>query len=332
MVAVVILNYNGRAFLDKFLPLVIAHSVGHQIYVADNASTDDSVAFLKKHYPAVGLIQLSENTGYAGGYNRALAQVEAQYYVLLNSDVAVSHRWIEPMQALMDENPQIAACQPKILDYNDPKKFEYAGAAGGFLDQLGYAYCQGRIFDTVEADQGQYQRDRPIHWATGACMFVRADAFKNAGGFDEQYFAHYEEIDLCWRLRNAGHQVWYCAASAVYHVGGGTLHKSNPQKTFLNFRNNLLTIYKNESALRAALVVAARLVLDGLAGVQLFFKGQFAEVWAIIRAHFAFYGMVAGAWGRAQKRGAMAQNLPPKKIRSVVFQYFVLKRKYFLGL
>ena len=332
MVAIVILNYNGRVFLEEFLPTVITHSIGHQIYVADNASTDDSVAFIKQNYQVVRLIELPTNLGYAGGYNRALAQIEAQYFVLLNSDVAVTANWVTPVVSLLNAKPQIAACQPKILDFNRPKYFEYAGAAGGFLDKLGYAYCRGRIFDAVEADLGQYNDSRPVHWATGACMFVRADAFKKMGGFDEAYFAHYEEIDLCWRLQNAGFETWYCAQSAVYHVGGGTLQKSNPQKTFFNFRNNLLTIYKNEPKNRALAIIAIRLVLDGLAGIQFFFKGQFANVWAIIRAHFAFYAMVGGAWGQQLKPMKNPKKQTPSKLQSIVFKYFVLGKKRFLDL
>ncbi len=224
-VAVVILNWNGKSFLEKFLPIVIKYSSSAQIIVADNQSSDDSVSFLKQHFPEVRIIINPSNDGFSTGYNLALKQVEAEYYVLLNSDVEVTEKWIEPIMDLMDSNKQIAACQPKILDYNHKTTFEYAGAAGGFMDKYGYPFCRGRIFNSLEEDKGQYNNSTEVFWATGACMFVRAEAFWKVGGFDDDYFAHMEEIDVCWRMKNIGYQIYVEPKSLVYHVGGGTLNK-----------------------------------------------------------------------------------------------------------
>nr|MBP8033086.1 glycosyltransferase family 2 protein [Bacteroidia bacterium] len=246
-VAVVILNWNGKPFLEKFLPTVLQYSSGAQIIVADNQSSDDSVAFLKTQFPQVSVILNPSNDGFATGYNLALKQVKAEYYVLLNSDVEVTENWLQPIIKLMDENLKVAACQPKILDYNHPSKFEYAGAAGGFIDKYGYPFCRGRIFNVLEEDKAQYDTAKEVFWATGACMFVRAEAFWKVGGFDDDYFAHMEEIDVCWRMKNIGYQIYVEPSSKVYHVGGGTLNKLSPRKTFLNFRNNLTTLTKNAS-------------------------------------------------------------------------------------
>ena len=246
-VAVVILNWNGQSFLEKFLPNVIKYSQEVQIIVADNQSSDNSVAFLKDKFPEVSIIINPSNDAFAKGYNLALKQVQAEYYVLLNSDVEVTENWIEPIVSLMQSNPKIAACQPKILDYNQPSKFEYAGASGGFIDKYGYPFCRGRIFNVLEEDKGQYDSSMEVFWATGACMFVRSDAFWKVGGFDDDYFAHMEEIDVCWRMKNIGYQIFIEPKSKVYHVGGGTLNKLSPRKTFLNFRNNLITLTKNAS-------------------------------------------------------------------------------------
>ena len=244
--AVVILNWNGKHMMEKFLPSVTAHTSGDaEVIIADNGSTDDSIEFLHTHYPDLRIIQLDQNYGFAEGYNRALAQIEADYYVLLNDDVEVTPHWVEPVIEQMQQNPLTAICQPKLLMYDQRDTFEYAGAAGGFIDRYGYPFCRGRLFDVVEKDHGQYDDPCEIFWASGAAMFVRADVWHQLGGLDGDFFAHMEEIDFCWRAKNKGYRVEYCPKSAIYHVGGGTLPKSNPRKTFLNFRNNLSMLYKN---------------------------------------------------------------------------------------
>ena len=245
-VAVVILNWNGKSFLEKFLPSVFACNSSYaEIIVADNASTDDSVSFLKSKYPQIKIIQNSSNGGFAKGYNDALKLVEAEYYVLLNSDVEVTPNWIDSVIQLMDTDKSIAACQPKIRAFDDKKSFEYAGAGGGFIDKYGYPFCRGRILDTLEEDKGQYNDVREVFWATGACLFVRSECYHKVNGFDEDFFAHMEEIDLCWRLKNLGYKIMYSPNSTVFHVGGGTLNKTSPKKTYLNFRNNLILLCKN---------------------------------------------------------------------------------------
>jgi GT2 family glycosyltransferase len=288
-VAVVILNWNGKSFLEKFLPIVIKYSSSAQIIVADNQSSDDSVSFLKQHFPAVRIIINPSNDGFSTGYNLALKQVEAEYYVLLNSDVEVTEKWIEPIIDLMDSNKQIAACQPKILDYNHKTTFEYAGAAGGFMDKYGYPFCRGRIFNSLEEDKGQYNNSTEVFWATGACMFVRAEAFWKVGGFDDDYFAHMEEIDVCWRMKNIGYQIYVEPKSHVYHVGGGTLNKLSPRKTFLNFRNNLITLTKNASPRFLFFKIIYRMILDGVAAFKFLAEGHGSHFIAVIKAHFSFY-------------------------------------------
>lgn len=325
--AVVILNYNGRSFLEKFLPSVVQYSQNHEIWIADNASNDDSVQFLKSNYPSVKLIQIPTNQGFAGGYNTALSQIEAEYFVLLNSDVEVSENWIEPVINLMDSDKTVAACQPKIRSFHKPELFEYAGAAGGFIDKYGYPFCRGRIFDTCEEDLGQYDDNIEIFWATGACMFVKANVFKELR-FDDAFFAHMEEIDLCWRIKNAGHKIVYCSESVVYHVGGGTLQKSNPRKTFLNYRNGLALLYKNLPANRLFSTIFIRLVLDGISGIKLFLDGSFADTWAIIKAHFAFYAWVF----RGINRNKNAKEVGQIFDSSIVWRYFVKKQKKFTDL
>ena len=288
-VAIVILNYNGREHLRRFLPSVLRDSPGVAVYVADNGSTDDSVACLRAEFPTVRVLELGRNHGFAAGYNEALARIEATYYVLLNSDVEVTPRWLEAPLSLLEVNPGIAACQPKLLDFNQRTRFEYAGAAGGYLDYLGYPFCRGRLFQTLETDYGQYDDHRPVFWATGACLFVRAAAFHAVGGFDGDFFAHMEEVDLCWRLWNRGHEVWYCGESTVYHVGGGTLHKTNPHKAFLNFRNGLALLYKNHPREHLYRNLLIRLLLDGVAGLKFLLVDDPRECWAVVRAHFNFY-------------------------------------------
>jgi GT2 family glycosyltransferase len=324
-VAIVILNYNGKQYLQKFLPTVLTHSSGYEVWVADNASTDGSMDWLRQHHPEVHTLQITHNKGYAGGYNYALTAIQAEYYVLLNSDVEVTPGWIEPVIAYMRSDEKIGACQPKIRAFDLPTHFEYAGAAGGYMDYLGYPFCRGRIFDTREEDQGQYNDTEDIFWATGACLFVQAEAFHQAGGFDERFFAHMEEIDLCWRLLNMGYRITYCGYSTVYHVGGGTLHKSNPRKTFLNYRNNLIMLYKNLPIGRRWKTILMRLVLDGISSVRFMATGAWPDVWAIVQAHFAFYGMVPSISRDLQRTTYRA----PLYYRSVVWEYFVNKRHTF---
>ena len=333
--AVVILNFNGASFLERFLPSVISHTPAtYPIYVADNGSSDGSIALLQNRFPAVRVIQLPTNEGYAGGYNTALAQIHAQFYVLLNSDVAVTPNWISPVLTLLESDANIAACQPKLLSYDHPDQFEYAGAAGGYLDRLGFAFCRGRLFDTLESDLGQYNDSRPVFWATGACLFVRASVFRETDGFDAHFFAHQEEIDWCWRVQRMGYTVWTCAESVVYHVGGGTLPKTNPHKTYLNYRNSLLMLYKNLPAGRLWSTLLLRLVVDGLSSARFLMAGQFTEIGAVLRAHFAFYGQLSRL--RILRRALLAKDRPgvvlPLYPGSVVWAYFAQGKKTFTQL
>jgi len=291
-VAVVILNWNGRSFLEKFLPVVIKFSHGAQIIVADNQSSDDSVVFLKQYFPEVSVIINPSNDGFSKGYNLALQQIKTEYYVLLNSDVEVTENWLNPIIQLMETNREIAACQPKILDYQNRSKFEYAGAAGGFIDKYGYPFCRGRIFNVLEEDKGQYDSIMEVFWATGACMFVRADAFWKVGGFDNDYFAHMEEIDVCWRMKNIGYTIYVNPNSVVYHVGGGTLNKLSPKKTYLNFRNNLITLTKNAAPRFLFFKIIYRMVLDGIAAFKFLFEGHGSHFLAVLKAHGSFYKLL----------------------------------------
>lgn len=305
-VAIVILNWNGRKFLEKFLPKVILHSNDAVIYVADNNSTDDSIDFLKLTFPQVKIILNPSNDGFAKGYNLALKQIKATYYVLLNSDVEVTENWITPIINLLDKNENIAACQPKILDYNNKNKFEYAGASGGYIDKYGYPFCRGRLFNNLEIDNEQYNSSVEVFWATGACMFVRAECFWKVGGFDDDYFAHMEEIDICWRMKNIGYKIFVEPKSIVYHVGGGTLNKLNPQKTFLNFRNNLITLTKNANSNFLFFKVFYRMVLDGVAALKFLLEGNGNHFFAVIKAHFSFYRHLPSTF---KKRKVMKQML-----------------------
>lgn len=325
-VAVVILNWNGKSFLDKFLPFVIKFSSEAQIIVADNNSTDDSVQFLKNNFPQVKIIINSSNDGFSTGYNLALKQVEAQYYVLLNSDVEVTENWLEPIIALLDSNKNIAACQPKILDYHHKAKFEYAGASGGFIDKYGYPFCRGRFFNELEEDKGQYNNSAEVFWATGACMFVRAEVFWKVGGFDDDYFAHMEEIDLCWRMKNIGYQIYVEPKSHVYHVGGGTLNKLSPRKTFLNFRNNLITVTKNASSRLLFFKIFYRMILDGIAAFKFLFEGSGSHFIAVIKAHFSFYRHLPSTLKKRDKMRLMPEfkdTTTGVYGKNIVFDHFV---------
>lgn len=311
-VAVVILNFNTRRHLEQYLPSVVANSAGARIIVADNGSPDDSVAFLKQEYPDVEVIDLQHNYGFAGGYNRALQEIEADIFVILNSDVEVSPGWMEPVLRAMKEDRTIAIAQPKILAWQQKTRFEYAGAAGGWIDALGYPFCRGRIFHHREEDTGQYDRPQECFWAAGAAFFVRADLYRVFGGFDGDYFAHNEEIDLCWRLKRAGYSVWCIPQSVVYHLGGGTLEYESPRKVFLNFRNSLFSLLKNERAGKLLWLLPARFLLDGLAGVRFALKGQFRAILAIIQAHGSFYKQFAKTLA---KRRHVAQIIEKQRIK-----------------
>lgn len=329
--AVVILNWNGKKFLEQFLPTVIAYSKdAAEVIVADNASTDDSVAFLKTHFPEISIVVNESNGGFAKGYNDALKQVNAEYYVLLNSDIEVTPHWVEPVIAMMDADKTIAACQPKIRSFYEKEKFEYAGAAGGFIDKYGYPFCRGRLFLSVEEDKGQYDDACEVFWATGACMFVRAELFHKYGGLDDDFFAHMEEIDFCWRMKNYNYKIMYCPDSVVYHIGGGTLPKSSSQKTYLNFRNNLTLLYKNLPTKRIFIVFAFRLVLDGIAAVKFLAEGGFRDYLAVTRAHFSFYRR----FGKIRKKRKMQtqHNVGQIYHGNIVIDYYLLKRKKFTDL
>ncbi len=289
-IAVVILNWNGRNFLEKFLPDVIEYS-RHiaDVVVADNASEDDSVSYLKANFQEVKIIENHENGGFAKGYNDALKQVNCKYYLLLNSDIRVTEGWLEPLLEFIKSDDNIAAIQPALRSFDDPEKFEYAGAAGGFIDRYGYPFCRGRIFQSIENDTGQYNDNCEIFWASGACMMLRRDIFHNAGGFDNDFFAHMEEIDLCWRIKNIGYKIMYCHDSVVYHVGGGTLPKSSSRKTYLNFRNNMFLLFKNLPRYRIIPVFIIRYVLDSIAIFKFLIEGHIKDSLAVLRAHASFW-------------------------------------------
>ncbi|WP_299253946.1 glycosyltransferase family 2 protein [uncultured Cytophaga sp.] len=287
--AIVILNWNGVEHLKTFLPSVVAHSQQAEIIIADNASTDNSIHWLKTNYPLLKIITLYQNYGYAGGYNEALKCVDAEYIVLLNSDVEVTAGWLDPLIHCLDNNPSIAACQPKIKSYSDKKYFEYAGAAGGYIDYIGIPFCKGRIIDTTEIDSNQYNESAPIFWASGACLFIRNAVFKKANGFDADFFAHMEEIDLCWKIHRLGYNIQYIAESTVYHLGGATLHKSNPKKTYLNVRNSLWMLQKHLPTNKLIPILFSRMLLDGVAALNFLRIGQGKYLVAIFNAHMSFY-------------------------------------------
>lgn len=325
-IAVVILNWNGRELLQEFLPSVVSYSKEAQVYVADNASEDDSVAYVQKEFPSVRIIQNKVNGGYAKGYNDALADLKEDVFILLNSDVEVCKNWLSPIITHLKQNPQTAILQPKILDYKNRDYFEYSGAAGGFIDELGYPFCRGRIFNTIEEDKGQYEDEARIFWASGACLVVRSQVFKELGGLDEDYFAHQEEIDFCWRAHNAGYKTMYIPQSRVYHLGGATLSVMSPKKTFLNFRNTLFNLLKNVSGIKAYLFIFLRLCLDALAGVRFIFEGKPRHTWAVVISHFSFYKY----FFRIKKKRIKGKKPSPYfKTKSIVWEYFVKKKKYF---
>ena len=321
--AVVILNYNGENYLKKFLPSVIAYSEDAEIIVADNKSTDHSLSILAQEFPMVKTIELEENYGFAGGYNKALEQVHAPYVVLLNSDVEVTEGWLLPLVTFLDEQPDYAACQPKIKDYNDRSKFEYAGASGGFIDALGYPYCRGRIFDSIEQDHGQYDAPTNVFWTSGACMIIRNELYKKAGGLDSDFFAHMEEIDLCWRIHSLGYQLRAVPQSEVYHVGGGTLSKLNPTKTYLNFRNGLFMLIKNLPLIDVIARVPLRFLLDWVASVKFLLEGNRQHSVAVLRAHFRVMAQFTTMF---KKRKRLHR---PMNRKAIVFRYYLLSSKKF---
>lgn len=323
-VAVVILNYNGKDFLRKFLPDVIRKTGSEaEVWVADNNSLDGSTEIMREEFPDVKLVENHYNAGFAGGYNMALKKIEADYYVLLNSDIEVSEGWVKPVIDLMETDDKIAACQPKILAYHDKTEFEYAGASGGFIDKYGYPFCRGRVFQSLEKDFGQYDDSIEVFWATGACMFVRADLYHKYGGLDEDFFAHMEEIDFCWRLKNLDYKIMVCPSSKVYHVGGGTLPKKSARKTYLNFRNNLSLLYKNLPKNQLFMAFTVRLILDGVAALKFFFEGGFHDLVAVIEAHLYFYKNL----GKLKKK---RKSLTQKKV-SCVYNHNVVVDHYLKG-
>ena len=322
-IAIVILNWNGKALLQQFLPSVIKYSDDAIIYVADNASTDDSVSFVSEHFPKVQLIQNTENGGYAKGYNDALKYVEEPIYCLLNSDIEVTENWLQPI--ITEFNSDTAIIQPKILDYKNKAYFEYAGAAGGFIDKYGYPFCRGRIFDTIEEDKSQYNDTKTIFWASGACFFIRNSVFKELNGFDESYFAHMEEIDLCWRAFNTNYNTKYVGTSTVYHVGGATLSNTSPKKAYLNFRNSLFTLVKNTDS-NVFLRAVIRMKLDGIAALRFLFQLKPQYFFAILKAHLSFYKNL----GRILKQRKQLPKRPNYfETNSIVWSYFIKKRTQF---
>lgn len=325
-VAVVILNWNGKSFLEKFLPNVLEHSKEAAVYVADNASTDNSVAFVRENFSGVKIIETGGNFGYAGGYNKALQNLDEDLFVLLNSDVEVRGNWLNPVVRLFEDDEKVAACQPKILQFDNKTKFEYAGAAGGYIDKFGFPFCRGRVFNSVEHDDGQYDYPQEVFWATGACMFVRSGVFKEFGGLDEDFFAHMEEIDFCWRIKRAGYKVMVQPHSTVYHVGGGTLSKSNPWKTFLNFRNGLELLTKNLPKPSLFPLLFVRLILDGIAAFKFLLSGQPKDFWAVFKAHMVFYSRIGKT---LKKRGGNYEPIGGIYQGSIVSAYFLGGRKKF---
>ena len=332
-VAIVILNWNGKEMLKQFLPSVVACSKEEAtVYVADNASTDGSMAMLESDFPEVKRIQLSHNWGFAEGYNRAFKEIDADYYLLLNSDVEVTPHWLTPLIAYLEQHAEVAACQPKLLAYHDKGAFEYAGASGGYIDRYGYPFCRGRIFDTIERDEGQYDEPAEILWATGAALMIRAKDYWDAGGMDERFFAHNEEIDLCWRLRIRGRKIVCVPESRVYHVGGGTLPKANPMKTFLNFRNNLTMLYKCLPEKDLKPVMRWRWVLDYLAAWEmLILKGNVGDFKAVYRARRAFkrWRKDFAADRQEIQASAVTKKIPERRDCALLWQYYVKGRKNF---
>ncbi|MEM6719597.1 MAG: glycosyltransferase family 2 protein [Bacteroidota bacterium] len=324
-IAVVILNWNGKELLAQFLPNVLKYSDDATIYVADNASADDSIDYVRANYPTVNIIENAENGGYAKGYNDALPFVEEDIFCLLNSDIEVTENWLAPIQSEFENHPETAIIQPKILDFKQKTHFEYAGAAGGFIDKYGYPFCRGRIFHTLEEDNGQYNDTKEIFWASGACLFIRKSVFEELNGFDADFFAHQEEIDLCWRAFNKGYKATYISESVVYHVGGATLDSTSPQKTYLNFRNSLCMLAKNLPKGKLFATIFSRLVLDGIAAIQFLVQLKFSHFLAVIKAHFHFYARLS----KMKNKRAKSQQKQYFQHKSIVYSYFIKGKKLF---
>jgi GT2 family glycosyltransferase len=331
--ALVILNWNGLFYLRKFLGTVVSFSSspGNLICVADNGSTDDSVAWVRESFPDVKIIELGVNNGFAGGYNLALQQIEAEYFILINSDVEVTEGWAGNLTEFMDTHPDAAACQPKILSWNNRNYFEYAGAAGGYIDKFGYPFCRGRLFNKTEADEGQYDNITEVFWTSGACMIIRAEAWKRCKGFDSAFFAHMEEIDLCWRLLLGGYKLFYLPRSVVYHVGGGALPYNSPFKTYLNFRNNLFLLYKNLPASKLHSTLFKRKLLDGLSALFFLFSGRFRNIGAIWKAHMDYYKSVKLMIGKREDTERASEENPWRYIlnKSLVFEFYIKGNRTF---
>ena len=325
-VAIVILNWNGKKILEQFLPSVVEYSEEATIYVADNASTDKSIPYLKEKFSKVNIIQNKTNGGYAKGYNDALKNVTEDLLVLLNNDVEVTQNWLQPIINEFKRDNSLIAAQPKILDFNNKRYFEYAGAGGGFIDQLGYPYCRGRIFNTIEKDKGQYNDIKKIFWASGACFIVRSNEFKELNGFDENFFTHQEEIDLCWRIQQNGGIIKYIGNSTVYHIGGATLSNINPIKTFYNFRNSLLMLVKNIKSSKVWIILFMRLLMDGIAGIHFLIQGKWKHTLAIVKAHFSFYSLLPRYINKVYK---IRKEIKYYHIKSIVWNYFIRKNRIF---
>lgn len=324
-IAVVILNWNGVQLLEQFLPSIIQYSAEADIYIADNASTDHSISFVEQHFPTIKIVKNTGNYGFAKGYNEALQHIDAEIYALVNSDIEMTENWLKPILDNFENEAETAIIQPKILDFKNKEYFEYAGAAGGFLDKYGYPYCRGRIFETIEKDLGQYNDACEITWASGACFFIRSKVYHELKGFDDDFFAHQEEIDLCWRAKNKGYSIKYNPNSTVYHVGGATLQQGNPKKTYLNFRNSLLMLVKNLPKSNLYSVLFIRMILDGVAGVHFLFQGKFSHFFAILKAHLSFYTLFSTTY---KKRGNFQSKLYYSQ-KSIVINYYIHNGKVF---
>lgn len=328
-IIVAILNFNGKNWLEQFLPTVVAKSPEAEIVVIDNASTDDSIQFLEANFPKTKIVHNQKNYGFAGGYNEGLKELEANYFILLNSDVEVTDNWIMPIINLLESSNDIVAAQPKILAYHDKTKFEHAGAAGGMMDKFGYPFCRGRIFNHTESDLGQFNDTKEVFWATGACLFIKTSTFKEQKGFDASYFAHMEEIDLCWRIKNTGKKIYYCSESTVYHVGGGTLNYMSPFKTYLNFKNSLFTLHKNYNGFLLS-VLLIRFILDGVAGIKFLFEGEFKNILSVIKAHFHYYKQIPTLnKQRKSINKKRYKSMTGVYNKSIVWKFFGLKKKRF---
>jgi GT2 family glycosyltransferase len=334
-IAVAILNWNGQKWLEQFLQNVVENSSAlADVFVIDNGSTDNSRQYCSEKFPEVGWIQLDKNYGFAGGYNEGLKQIHHPYFLLLNSDVEVTPNWLQPMFDWMENDPNLAACQPKLIDFQTKKQFEYAGGAGGYLDKDGYAFCAGRIFYRFEDDNGQYAGRQEVFWASGAALMIRKKAWLEVEGFDADFFAHMEEIDLCWRLKNRGYSIGAALDSTVYHVGGGTLDRQNPMKTYLNFRNNLYLITKNYRKSNLFLKIFRRMILDGIAGIRFILERKWGHVWAIIEAHYRYYVMLPKMIQKREREGKLIKGINHVGLykKSIVYAFFIGKKKKFSSL